>query len=124
MEEVHTPDGPEFDLPFSQAVIHENTVYTSGQVPVDPATLEIVGETIEEQTEQTMENIATILDAAGTSLDNAVKTTVFLDDINDFEAFNETYREYISRPYPARSAYEVSELAIDILVEIEMVVAL
>jgi reactive intermediate/imine deaminase len=124
MEEVFTDEAPDYDLPFSQATVHGDTVYTSGQVPVDPDTLEVVGSTIEEQTERTMENLAIVLEAAGSSLDHALKTTVFLTDIEDFDAFNETYRQYVSRPYPARSAYEVSDLAIDILVEIEMVAEL
>ena len=124
MEEVSTDHAPKFDLPFSQATILGETVYTSGQVPVDPETGAIVGDDIREQTAQTMENIQAVLEAAGTSLDNAVKATVFLDDIDDFEAFNETYREYVSEPYPSRSAYEVSDLAIEIVVEIEMIAEL
>lgn len=121
MEEIYSSEAPEFDLPFSQGMIHGDTVYTSGQVPVDPETLEVVGDTIEDQTHRTMQNLEIVLEAAGSSLDDVVKTTVFLDDVDDFDAFNETYREYVSKPYPARSAYEVGDLAIDILVEIEMI---
>ena len=124
MEEVFTEDGPEFDLPFSQAIKHGDTVYVSGQVPVDPDTLDIVGETVAEQTHRTMQNAAIILEAAGTSLDNVVKVTAFLDDIDDFDEFNEAYWEHVSEPYPARSAFEVSDLAIDIDIEIEVIAAL
>lgn len=124
MEEVYTADGPEFDLPFSQAIIHNDLVFVSGQVPVDPDTLEIVGDTIEEQTARTLNNAQHILEAAGTSLDNAIKVTVFLDDINDFNDFNREYQKYVTKPYPARSAFEVSDLAIDIDIEIEVIAEL
>jgi 2-iminobutanoate/2-iminopropanoate deaminase len=121
MEPIHTDDAPVFDLPFSQAIVHDDTIYLSGQVPVDPETDEIVDGGIEEQTKQTMENAAAILEEAGSSLDDVIKATVFLTDINDFDAFNETYSEYVSDPLPARSAFEVSDLAIDIVVEIELI---
>lgn len=124
MEEIVTQESPKLDLPFSQGIVHNKTVYTSGQVPVDPDTGNIVGNTIEEQTQRTMENIDAILQAAGASLDNAVKATVLLDDIGDFDGFNNTYNEYVEHPYPARSAFEVNDLAIDILIEIEMIAAL
>jgi len=101
------------ELPFSQGIVHGDTVYTSGQVGVDPETGEVVEGGIQAETRQTMENVAAILDAAGSSLDNAIKATVFLNDIDEFD-----------EPRPARSAFEVSDLAIDIAVEIEMVAAI
>lgn len=121
MDAVYTDEAPVFDLPFSQATVHGDTVYLSGQVPVDPETGDVVGETLTEQVDRTMENAATILEAAGSSLDDVLKVTAFLTDINDFDEFNEAYRPHVSEPYPARSAYEVSDLAIDIDVEIELI---
>lgn len=124
VEKVSTDDAPQNeDLPFSQAIVHGDTVYTSGQVGINPETGEIVDGGIQSETQQTMENISAILETAGTSLDNAIKATVFLNDINDFAAFNEVYSEYVDEPLPARSAFEVGDLAIDIAVEIEMVAA-
>ncbi|MFB6218815.1 MAG: RidA family protein [Halobacteriaceae archaeon] len=125
MQDVTTDGAPVYEeLPFSQAIVHGDTVYVSGQVPVDPETGEIVGEDIREQTRRTMENVAAVLEAAGSSLDSIVKATVFLADIDDFAAFNEVYSEYVSGPEPARSAFEVGDLAIDVTVEIEVVAAL
>lgn len=124
VEKVSTDDAPENeDLPFSQAIIHGDAVYTSDQVGVNPETGEVVDGGIQAETQQTMENISAILEAAGTSLDNAIKATVFLDAINDFAEFNEVYSESVDDPLPARSAFEVGDLAIDITVEIEMVAA-
>ena len=111
----------EIDVPLSHAVEHDGLIYVSGQVPFDLSTGEVVGETITEQTEHTLENVATVLEAAGSSLDDVIKTTVFLVDVEDFDAMNEVYGEYMSEPYPARSAFEVSDLAADILVEIEAI---
>lgn len=125
VEKVATDDAPlKEDLPFSQAIIHDDTVYVSGQVGTDPETGEVVDGGIQPETRQTMENISTILEAAGTSMDNVVKATVFLDNIDEFSEFNEVYREYLQEPLPARSAFEVGDLAIDIAVEIEVIAAL
>ena len=121
MEEIHTNHAPIFDYPFSQATKHGDTIYLSGQVPVDPETSEIVEGGIKEQTARIMENAQAILEAGGSSLDKVLKAEVYLTDINDFESFNEAYREYLSDPKPARSAYEVSDLAIDIVVEIDFI---
>jgi len=121
MEEIYTTDAPIFDYPFSQATKHGNTIYLSGQVPVDPVTGNIVDGGITEQTAQVMENAQEILEAGGSSLDKVLKSEVYLTDIKDFEEFNEVYKEYLSDPKPARSAYEVSDLAIDIVVEIDFI---
>lgn len=124
VEKVSTDDALQNEeLPFSQAIVHGDTVYTSGQVGINPETGEIVDGGIQSETQQTMENISAILEAAGTSLDNAIKATVFLNDINDFAEFNQVYSEYVDEPLPARSAFEVGDLAINIAVEIEMVAA-
>lgn len=125
VESISTDKAPlKDDLPFSQAIVHGDTVYVSGQVGTDPDTDEIVDGGVQAETRQIMENISAILGAAGTSMDNLVKATVFLDDIDEFEEFNEVYREYLTEPLPARSAFEVSDLAIDIAVEIEVIVAI
>lgn len=125
VEKVATDDAPsKEDLPFSQAIVHGDTVYVSGQVGTNPETGEVVDGGIEAETRQTMENISAILAAAGTSMDNVVKATVFLDDIDEFSEFNEVYREFLQEPLPARSAFEVGDLAIDIAVEVEVIAAL
>jgi len=121
MREIHTDDAPISDSPFSQGIVSGDKVYASGQVPIDPKTGEVVSDVIEEQTLQTLENLETVLTAAGASIDDTVKTTVFLTDIDTFDAVNDVYRDFMSEPYPARSAVEVSDLAIDIGVEIEAI---
>lgn len=121
---ISTDAGYDSEFPFSQGVIHGDTVYTAGQIPKDPESREIVGETIEEQTHQTFENLEAVLEAAGTSFENVVKTTAFLTDMDDIDGFNRVYREWMPEPYPGRSTVEVAALAIDITVEIEMVAAI
>lgn len=124
MREVDTDDAQSLDgLPISQAIVHGDTVYVSGTVPRDPETNELVDGDMRAQSEQVMENLASILDAAGSSLDRVVKATVFLADIDDRPAFNEVYAEYLDEPYPARSAVGV-DLAVDAGVEVEAVAAL
>ncbi|MFB6300189.1 MAG: RidA family protein [Halobacteriales archaeon] len=122
-EQIHTDDAFDSTSPYSQAIKHGDTVYVAGQVPLDPDTGELVGEDVQEQTEQVFENMTAILDAAGTSLDNVVKATVFLTDIDDFDAFNEVYAEHMPEPRPARSAVEVADLAGDFVVEVEVIAA-
>ncbi|MFB6194574.1 MAG: RidA family protein [Haloplanus sp.] len=120
-EEISTDDAPESIGPFSQAIRHDDTVYVSGQGPVDPETGEIVGDDIKEQTARTLENIEVVLEAADTSLANVLKTTVFVTDMDDYDDVNEVYAEYMSDPFPARSAVEVADLPVDIGVEIEVI---
>lgn len=121
MEEISTDDAPSSIGPYSQAIRNGDTVYVSGQGPADPDSREVEVDTIEEETAQTLENIAAILEAAGTSLDNVVKANVYVTDMDDYDAVNEVYSEYMSDPFPARCAVEVSDLPIDIGVEIEVV---
>jgi len=121
MEEIATDQAPSATGPYSQAILDDGRVYVSGQGPVDPETDEVVSEDIGEQTAQTLENIAAILDAADTSLDQIVKAKVFVTDMDDYEVVNEVYAEYMSEPYPARAAVEVSRLPIEIGVEIEVI---
>ncbi len=121
MEEISTDDAPPSIGPFSQGIRDGNRIYVSGQGPVDPETGEIIDGTIGEQTARTLENIDAVLQAAGRSLDDVVKSTVFVQDMGDYDAINEVYADYVSSPYPARSAVQVEDLPIDIGVEIEVV---
>ena len=108
--------------PYSQANIFGDFVFTSGQVPLDPATGDIVGTTIEEQTRQVFKNMKAILETAGSSLDKVLKTTVFIKNMNDFGKMNEIYAEFFTEgSYPSRSAVEVARLPKDVLVEIETI---
>lgn len=122
MEEI-TTDATESTLPISEAIRHGDTIYVSGQGPLDPATREVVGETAGDQTAKTLENIDRILDAADSSLANVVKATVYLTDMSDYEEVNDVYGEYMGRPFPARTAVEVADLPVDIAVEIEVIAA-
>lgn len=121
MEEIVTNGAPASIGPFSQGIKDGDRIFVSGQGPVDPDTDNIVSDDIREQTEQILDNIAAILDAGDSSLDNIVKTTVFVTDMSNYDAVNDIYEEYMSDPYPARSAVEVSDLPIEIGVEIEVV---
>ncbi|WP_436912360.1 RidA family protein [Halosimplex marinum] len=122
-EEISTDDAPPSIGPFSQAIRHDDTVYVSGQGPVDPDTGDIVGDDIREQTAHTLENVEAVLSAAGASLDDVVKATVFVTDMDDYDDVNDVYAEYMSDPFPARSAVEVADLPVDIGVEIEVIAA-
>ena len=121
MEELSTDEAPSAIGPYSQGIVDGGTVYVSGQGPVDPESGAIVGEDIEAQTERTLENVVAVLAAADCTLDDVVKSTVFVTDMDDYDAVNEVYGEYMGTPYPARSAVEVADLPIDIGVEIEVI---
>ena len=120
MKKIHTKEAPAAVGPYSQAVLINGLVYTSGQIALDPATGELVGETIEEQAEQVMKNLVAILKAAGTKPENAVKTLCFLTDIQDFAAFNEVYAKYFTEK-PARSCVGVSSLPKGAICEVEVI---
>ncbi|WP_026691683.1 RidA family protein [Alteribacter aurantiacus] len=120
IQPVQTKQAPDAIGPYSQAVIVNGFVYTSGQIGLDPETMEMV-EGIEAQTHRVMKNVSAVLEAAGTSLKQAVKLTIFLQDMNDFATVNEIYASYLSEPYPARSAVEVAKLPKGALVEVEVV---
>ncbi|MDR2036262.1 MAG: RidA family protein [Coriobacteriales bacterium] len=117
---VSTPCAPAAIGPYSQGIVAGNLVFTSGQLPLDPATGEMP-RTIEEQARQSLENVKAILEAAGSSLNAAVKLTVFLTDLNDFVVVNEVYQSYFSGDFPCRSAVEVSRLPKDAKIEIEAI---
>ncbi|SDR04687.1 RidA family protein [Natronobacterium texcoconense] len=121
MKAIQTDEAPESIGPFSQAVLDGDRLYVSGQGPVDPDTGEIVDGDIATQTERTLENVDAVLQAAGCSLDDVVKATVYVQDMDDYDAINEVYGRYMSEPYPARSAVQVEDLPIDIGVEIEVI---
>lgn len=122
MEIVSTKNAPGAIGPYSQAIILNGVVYTSGQVPLSPETGEVVGTTIEEQAEQVMKNLGAVLEAAGSSYEKTVKTTCFLADMNDFAAFNEVYGKYFTGK-PARSCVAVKTLPKNVLCEVEAVAA-
>lgn len=118
---VSTEKAPAAIGPYSQAVQAGNTVYVSGQLPIDPATGAFAGEDICAQTRQSLTNIRSILEAVGADMSKVVKTTVLLKNIADFAAMNEVYAEFFAAPYPARAAFQVAALPKDALVEIECV---
>lgn len=118
---VLTARGPKPIGPYSQAVRSNGFVFVSGQVALDPKTGEFVGTDVRQQTERVMENLKGILEASGVSLNHVVKTTVFLQDMNDFAAMNEVYGRYFSAAPPARSTVQVGRLPKDALVEIDVI---
>ena len=122
MEIISTKNAPGAIGPYSQAIILNGVVYTSGQVPLSPETGEVVGTTIEEQAEQVMKNLGAVLEVAGSSYEKTVKTTCFLADMNDFAAFNEVYGKYFTGK-PARSCVAVKTLPKNVLCEVEAVAA-
>ena len=121
---VLTDRGPKPIGPYSQAVKANGLLFVSGQVALDPKTGEMLGGSISEQTERTLQNLKGIVEASGSNLGHVVKTTVFLKDMNDFAAMNEVYAKYFPVAAPARSTVQVAGLPKDALVEIELVAAL
>ena len=120
MKVVYTDQAPAAIGPYSQAIVLNDVLFTSGQIPVNPATGEIAGDTIETQAEQVMKNIGEILKAAGASYENVAKTTCFLADMGDFAAFNEVYARYFTGK-PARSCVAVKTLPKNVLCEVEVI---
>lgn len=120
-EAIHTEKAPAAIGPYSQAILAGNTLYVSGQLPVNPSTGAFAGEDIAAQTRQSLENIGAILAAAGFSFGDVVKTTVLLSDITDFAAMNAVYAGYFHEPFPARAAFQAANLPKGAKVEIEAV---
>ncbi len=120
-EIIHTEDAPAAIGPYSQATTMNGMVFTSGQIPIDPATGAVVDGDIKTQTEQVMKNLGAVLAAAGCLAQNVVKTTCFLQDMADFSAFNAVYEEYFSENPPARSCVAVKTLPKNVLVEVEAI---
>lgn len=123
LKKVHTSNAPEAIGPYSQAVIFGSTVYTSGQIAINPSTGLIESDNIYGQTEQIMNNLSAILKEAGSSFDTVIKTTCFLADMNDFAAFNEIYGKYFTSK-PARSCVAVKTLPKNVLAEVEVIAAI
>lgn len=120
---VFTEKAPAAIGPYSQAKIYNQTLFTSGQIPINPETGEIAGNDITAQTEQVMKNLSAVLKEAGTSFENVVKTTCFLADMNDFAAFNVVYGKYFTEN-PARSCVAVKTLPKNVLCEVELIAAI
>lgn len=123
MKSVHTEKAPAAIGPYSQGIIVGGMLYTSGQIPVDPATGKIA-ETVEAQAEQVFKNISEIVKEAGADMSKVVKTTVFIKNMEDFAKINEVYAKFFTEPYPARSCVEVARLPKDVLLEAEAIVEL
>lgn len=120
---IATPDAPQAIGPYSQAIEANGFVFSSGQIPINPATGKIESTDITGQTEQCMKNVKAILTAAGCSLSDVVKITVFLSDISNFAAMNDVYKQFFATDCPARSAFAVKDLPLGALVEIEAIAA-
>ena len=120
MIKIHTEKAPAAVGPYSQAVVSNGMVYTSGQIAINPLTNTVEAATIEEQTEQVMKNLGAVLRTAGSSFEKAVKTTCFLADMGDFAAFNGVYEKYFTQK-PARSCVAVKQLPKDVLCEVEVI---
>jgi 2-iminobutanoate/2-iminopropanoate deaminase len=120
---IQTEDAPAAIGPYSQGVVHGGLLFTAGQVALDPATGEVVGTTVADQTDRVLRNLEAVLRAAGASFETVLKTTVFLRDMNDFAAMNEVYGGYFGSHRPARSTVQVARLPRDVAVEIELVAA-
>ena len=118
---ISTDKAPAAIGPYSQAIEVNNMVFTSGVIPINPATGELVTGSIEEQAEQAIGNLAALLKESGVAMENVVKTTVFIKDMNDFAKVNEVYAKYFTSQFPARSCVEVARLPKDVLIEIEAI---
>jgi 2-iminobutanoate/2-iminopropanoate deaminase len=121
MNIISAPHAPAALGPYSHAIVQGNLVFCSGQIPLDPETMEICGNTIETQTEQVMKNVSAVLAAAGSSLDKIIKATVFLASMDDFAGMNAVYEKALAGHKPARSAFQVGRLPKDALLEIECI---
>ena len=121
-EIISTKNAPQAIGPYSQAVKAGNLMFISGQIPLDPKTGDLVSQSIEDQAKQVLENVKSICEAAGYSLDDIVKISIFLTDLSNFAVVNDMMKEYFSEPYPARATVEVSGLPLGVNVEIEAIV--
>jgi 2-iminobutanoate/2-iminopropanoate deaminase len=123
MKTVTTENAPKAIGPYSQAVVHNGLAYLSGQIPLDPATGQLVQGDIAVQTERVLENMRAVLEAAGSSLEKVLKTTVFLLEMSDFSRFNEVYARYFPANPPARSTVQAARLPRDVAIEIDCIAA-
>lgn len=120
-EKISTPNAPQAIGPYSQAIQHGDFLFVSGQIAIDPQTANIIEGDIEAQTEQVLKNVAAIIEAAGMSLQDVVKCSCFLKDMNDFIKFNGVYEKYFGEILPARETIEVARLPKDVLVEVSAI---
>ena len=118
---IHTDNAPQAIGPYSQAIMANDTLYVSGQIPVIPATGVIVSDKVEEQARQVMENVKAVVEAAGLTLDHVVKTNVFIKNMDDFAKINAVYSEYFKENCPARACVEVARLPKDVLLEMDAI---
>jgi 2-iminobutanoate/2-iminopropanoate deaminase len=121
LKAVQTASAPAAIGPYSQGMVANGLVFTAGQIPLDPGTMDLVGGAVAEQTEQVMKNLAAVLREAGAELSTVVKTTVFLRDMNDFTSMNEVYGRHFGEHKPARSTVQAARLPRDVAVEIEAI---
>ena len=122
MTEISTKNAPAAIGPYSQAIEVNGMIYTSGMIPINPQTGELVNGTVEEQAEQAFSNLKALVEAAGSSMSCVVKTVVFIKNMDDFAIVNEIYAKYFTTDFPARSCVEVARLPKDVLIEIEAIV--
>ncbi len=120
-EIIHTTNAPEAVGPYSQAVKMGNVIFTSGQIPYDPETNELVGEDIASQARQVLENASAVLEEAGATMDDVVKTSIFMENVEDFDIVNEIYAEYFTENPPARSTVGAARLPKGVLIELEVI---
>jgi 2-iminobutanoate/2-iminopropanoate deaminase len=118
---VFTEKAPKPIGPYSQAIIAGNLIFTAGQIPIDPATNQVVQGDIKEQTRRVLENLRAILESVGATFDDVVKVTIYMKDLNEFSAMNEVYSEYFKNSPPARTTVEVSRLPRDVRIEIDLI---
>ena len=121
LEKIYTDQAPAAIGPYSQAIKIEKTLYTSGQIPVDPTNGKVISTEITEQAQQVMKNLQAVLEEGGSNLNSVIKTTCFLTDMADFAAFNEVYGSYFGAHKPARSCVAVKELPLNVRVEVEAI---
>ena len=121
-KEISTKNAPAAIGPYSQAIEVNGNLYTSGMIPIDPATGELVTGSVEAQAEQALTNLKSLIEASGSSMDKVVKTVVFIKDMNDFAKINGIYEKYFTAPFPARSCVEVARLPKDVAIEVEAIV--
>ncbi|MCP2605121.1 RidA family protein [Candidatus Aminicenantes bacterium AH-873-B07] len=120
-KEIKTEKAPKAIGPYSQAIKANGFIFVSGQIPINPATGELIKGSIEQQTEQVLKNIKAILEEAGSSLENVVKSTVYLADLKNYPKMNQIYSKYFPAPYPARAAFQAARLPKDVGIEIEVI---
>lgn len=121
-KEISTKNAPAAIGPYSQAIEVNGMLYTSGMIPIDPATGELVTGSVEAQAEQALTNLKSLIEASGSSMDKVVKTVVFIKNMNDFAKINGIYEKYFTAPFPARSCVEVARLPKDVAIEVEAIV--